>query len=98
MFSPEIIIGVGCVLVGGPIGVYAAEKHTSRTPASHLSAPAVMIGAGFGTLLLALLPLAVEIRNDTGPRFVGFLHWVATGIVGAVVVGGLSVLRRSRTR
>jgi len=78
-------------LVGGLIGIYAARRRYGKASFRDLSALAIIAGAGFGTLLLALFPLVAALRSQDSTGY-SFSYWVGTGIGGALFIGGPAAL------
>src|SRR5213594_2859279 len=79
-------------LVGGLIGIYAARRRYGKASFRDLSALAIIAGAGFGTLLLALFPLVAALRSQDVSTGYSFSYWVGTGIGGALFIGGPAAL------
>ena len=78
-------------LVGGLIGIYAARRRYGKASFRDLSATAIMVGAGLGTLFLGLLPLTAALMSDVSNGY-SFSYWVGTGIGGALFIGGTAAV------
>src|SRR2546426_1130218 len=79
-------------LVGGLIGIYAARRRYGKASFRDLSTLAIIAGAGFGTLLLGLLPLAGALASQGVSTGYSFSYWIGTGIGGALFIGGPAAL------